>query len=108
MSEPLYDKHFMAARYRISERTVVLKARTGIWPSTEPLPGRGYFFTEEMVRYIDSMGERWPEVKQQPAPRAQPIHQKQSRPRRSPVPTPVPTVQGSNVRRLVAKPRRTA
>lgn len=106
MSGPLYDKHFMAARYRISERTVVLKARTGIWPSTEPLPGRGYFFTEEMVRYIDSMGERWPEVK--PAPKAQPIHQKQSRPRRSPVPTPVPTVQGSNVRRLVAKPRRTA
>lgn len=101
--EELFTTRDLAIRYKCKPRAVSEKAWRGEWPSTKVLGE--YRFTAEMVRWIDSQHERWPNEDAAPAPqqpKAEPV--RQTRQRRAPQPPPLPAT-GNNVRRLVAKPR---
>lgn len=103
--EKLYTTRDLAERYGCKPRAVAEKAWRGEWPSTKVLGE--YRFTAEMVAWIDSRYERWPNEQaatpQQPKPKAEPA--RQTRQRRTPQPPPAAGGAGSNVRRLVAKER---
>jgi hypothetical protein len=101
--EKLYTTQDLADRYGKKRRAVAEKAWRREWPSMKVLGE--YRFTAEMVAWIDSQHERWPQNEASPAPqqqKAEPV--RQTRQRRTPQPPPVPVV-GNNVRRLVAKER---
>lgn len=98
--EKLYTTRDLAERYGCKPRAIAEKAWRKEWPSTKVLGE--YRFTAEMVAWIDSQHERWPQNETAPAPqqpKAEPV--RQARQRRIPQP-PAPVANG-NVRQLRAK-----
>lgn len=101
--EKLYTTRDLADRYGRKPRAFARLASLGRIPSTE-VAGR-YYFTAEMVEWIDKQRERWPQ--NDPAPAAkQPKPQPVSQPRQRRTPQPPPPLAASNSKlRLVAKQR---
>ena len=99
---PLYTTQDLAQRYGCKPRAVAEKASREEWPATKVL--NQWRFTPEMVAWIDAQHEQWPQNQPAPAPQ-QPKPQQARKPRQRRTPQPPPPAVGSNVRRLVAKPR---
>ena len=97
--EKLHTTRDLAERYGRKPRAIARMASLGRWPSRQVLGE--YLFTDEMVAWIDSQHERWPENK----PAEQPKQDKpQSRKPRAPRTRDAnPPAPASNVRPLVAK-----